>query len=428
MTASSQIVPDSSARVGINGQLLSTEKSYRSAGVSGYIRQLLRHLPATAPDIRFTAFVSGTAAGLPESIHAHHTDAGRPWRRILWEQLVLPTHCRRYGLNLLHSTVNISPVVLPCPAVVTVHDLSFLRYPQAFPPAQRLYLHTQVRRSIRSAQLVIAVSEATRQDIITLLGVAPERVKVVYNGVDERFGPGEPAAIEAFRQQRKLPPRFVLHLGTLEPRKNLVRLIQAFNQVLRRNGDRDGGSEKPHLVLAGGKGWNYDTVFQEIEALQLHDYVHFAGYVPDSELVWWYRAAAVFAYPSLLEGFGLPVVEAMACGTPTITSNVSSLPEVAGEAGLLVDPTSVDSLADALRRALEDTDLAQDLRQRGPRQSSKFSWRATAQGTAAVYRQALGLANAMPESASANLSGEHIAQSLSSQRSRLSSLGSGDGL
>ncbi|HNS02198.1 MAG TPA: glycosyltransferase family 1 protein [Anaerolineae bacterium] len=374
--------------VGINGQLLSGAHSYRSAGVSGYIRQLLAHLPAAAPDLRLTAFTPDVDLDPAPNLQQRRStrwDTRRPLRRILWEQAALPQLARQARLDLLHGAVNVSPAIAPCPSVVTVHDLSFMRYPQAFPPMQRAYLHSQVRRSVAAARRVIAVSEATKQDLIGLFGASPERIDVVYNGVDASFCPAPAAEVEAFRARAGLPARFILHLGTLEPRKNLVRLVQAFAQVR----GQDAGQPAVKLVLAGGKGWDYDAIFNEVTRQGLEREVLFPGYVAEEELAWWYRAATLFVYPSLLEGFGLPVLEAMACGAPVVTSNLSSLPEVAGDAALLVDPASVDALAAALLRLLVDAELASRLRGRGLAQAARFPWSRTAAQTAAVYRRAL---------------------------------------
>ncbi len=374
--------------VGINGQLLSGSQTYRSAGVSGYIRQLLAHLPAAAPDLRLLAFTPDVDLDPAPALQQRRSarwDTRRPLRRILWEQAALPLLARQAMLDLLHGAVNVNPAIAPCPTVVTVHDLSFMRYPQAFPPMQRAYLHSQVRRSVRAARRVIAVSQATKQDVVELFGAPAERIDVVYNGVDAGFCPAPAAEVEAFRRRAGLPGRYILHLGTLEPRKNLVRLVQAFARVRAH----DAGQPAVKLVLAGGKGWDYDAIFAEVARQGLQQEVIFPGYVPDEELAWWYRAAALFVYPSLLEGFGLPVLEAMACGAPVATSNLSSLPEVAGDAALLVDPTSVDALADALLRLLADAGLARELRSRGLAQAARFPWSRTAQETAAVYRRAL---------------------------------------
>jgi glycosyltransferase involved in cell wall biosynthesis len=344
--------------------------------------------------MHFTAFVPDVdvpAAGNLTVRRSHRWPTQRPMARIAWEQTALSLWSRRLGLDLLHATVNVSPWFAGCPAVVTVPDLSFLRYPEAFPPFQRLYLRTQTRRSVHAARRVIAISAATQRDVVELLDVPAERVDVVHVGIDETFSPAPAGQVEAFRRQKGLPPRFILYVGTLEPRKNLVRLVQAFQQVKARpeHGDRAGANQDLKLVLGGGEGWYYQDIFDEVARLDLEGEVMFPGYVPNQELAWWYRAAAVFAYPSLMEGFGLPVGEALACGTPVVTSDLSSLPEVAGDAALLVDPTSVDSMADALHRLLVDDDLARELSARGPQQAARFTWHRTALETVAVYRQAL---------------------------------------
>ncbi len=252
------VTTNTAAHVGINGQLLSGAHSYRSAGVSGYIRQLLAHLPAAAPDLRLTAFTPDVDLDTELTLRrSTRWDTRQPLRRILWEQAALPLLARRAQLDLLHGTVNVNPALAPCPSVVTVHDLSFMRYPQAFPPVQRAYLQSQVRRSVRAARRVIAVSHATKEDVVELFGVSPERIDVVHNGVDASFCPAPTEQVEAFRRRQGLPRRYILHLGTLEPRKNLVRLVQAFAQV-RAN---DPGQPPVKLVLAGGKGWSYDAIF-----------------------------------------------------------------------------------------------------------------------------------------------------------------------
>ncbi len=216
-----------------------------------------------------------------------------------------------------------------------------------------------------------------------MCGVASERVIAVPNGVSEAFCPADAAAVAEFRRRRGLPERFILFLGTLEPRKNLVRLLDAY-AIWRR------ASQEPVvLVIAGGKGWFYETIFAHVARLGLEDTVLFPGFVPADELPWWYRAAELFVYPSLFEGFGLPVLEAMACGTPTITSRASSLPEVAGDAALLVDPEDTGELTDAIARTLSEPMLADELRVAGPRQASRFTWARTAAATAGVYRDVL---------------------------------------
>jgi len=310
-------------------------------------------------------------------------DTRSPWRRIVWEQTRLAAETR--NLDLLHGLAFAGPLMAACPTVITVHDLSFLRYPDAFRLPNRLYLSLFTRFSTRRAARVIAVSESTRRDVIALCGVPGERVIVVPNGVTEAFCPADPVTVAEFRRRRGLPDRFILFLGTLEPRKNLVRLLEGYAAW------RQASRAPVSLVIAGGKGWFYETIFARVAELGLEDAVVFPGFVPADELPWWYRAAELFVYPSLFEGFGLPVLEAMACGTPAITSNASSLPEVAGDAALLIEPEDVGALTDALARVLSDPQLAAELRVAGPRQARRFSWARTALATTQVYRDVLGL-------------------------------------
>jgi glycosyltransferase involved in cell wall biosynthesis len=272
------------------------------------------------------------------------------------------------------------------PTAITVHDLSFIRYPGAFRPLNRLYLTWIVRQCACRARQVITVSESTRQDVIAALGVPPNRVVAIPNGVTAEFCPAEETDVAEFRKRRGLPDRFIFFVGTLEPRKNLLRLVEAF--AAWRSGKGNGPAVR--LVVGGGKGWHYDAIFARVRELGLADEVLFPGFIPADELAWWYRAAALFVYPSIFEGFGLPVLEAMACGTPTITSTASSLPEVAGEAALLVDPQDVAGLAAAMDRLLGDANAARHFREAGLRRASQFSWRRTAAATADVYRFCLG--------------------------------------
>jgi glycosyltransferase involved in cell wall biosynthesis len=300
--------------------------------------------------------------------------------RVLWEQLAQPWALRRIGADLAHGPVFIGPLFAPCPVVVTIHDLSFIRFPDLFRPANRLYLTVMTRLSARRARRLIAVSAHAATETTQLLGVPPERIDVVYHGVDPAFRPLPADEVAAFRRRQGLPERFALFVGTLEPRKNLVRLVEAFARI-------DDG--KTRLALAGGKGWLYDELFARVESLGLEDAVIFPGYVMSDDLPLWYNAATVLAYPSVYEGFGLPVVEAQACGTPVLTSNASSLPEAAGDAALMVDPYDVEALATELNRMLTDESLRCKLRERGLTHARQFSWPCTARETARVYRRAL---------------------------------------
>jgi glycosyltransferase involved in cell wall biosynthesis len=369
--------------VGLNALLLSLTESYRGAGINGYIYQLLRHLPAADCELAYQAYCYDPAFQPPAGVSGYRSywDTRSPWRRIMWEQTRLAALARH--LDLLHGLAFASPLVAACPTIVTVHDLSFLRFPEAFKPFHRRYLRWITSISTRRAQRVIAVSESTRRDIIQFFGVHGDRVVTVPNGVTGEFSPADPDQVADFRRRRGLPDRFILFLGTLEPRKNLVRLIDAYADW------RQTGSTSVKLVLAGGQGWYYDQVFARVVERDLSHDVLFPGYVPAAELPWWYRAAELFVYPSLFEGFGLPVLEAMACGTPVITSTSSSLPEVAGSAALLVDPSDTAALTVAMTQVLTDQGCAADLSARGLQQAAGFSWSRTADATVRVYRDVL---------------------------------------
>lgn len=379
--------------IGVNALLLATDDTYRSAGVSTYIGQLLQELPPAAPDFTWTAFVSNRLdpppVGFGVTRPAWGTDA--PWSRIVWEQTGLALAARQGQLDLLHGTVYANPLLAPCPTVVTVHDLSFVHYPATVRRFNRVYLRAVTRLAARRAVRVIADSESTRRELVAWLGLPATKVVTVSIAADERFRPAPADAVDAFRRQRGLPARFALFLGTLEPRKNLVRLLDAYAACRARL------TETLPLVIAGSRGWYYDEIFARVRELGLQDAVEFAGFVPAAELPWWYRAADIFVYPSLYEGFGLPVLEAMASGTAVITSNTSSLPEVAGDAAILVDPSDVEALAEALVRVLNDPDLRLAMSAAGVRQAAKFSWRRCAEETVTVYREALGLSGATPQ-------------------------------
>ena len=371
--------------IGLNAQLLSLRQTYRSAGISWYIYNLLTHLAQDERDLRYTAFLSDKQFQAHKGLNAQRSrwPTHKPLLRILWEQTVLPPALQKAKVDLLHALAFVAPLAAPVPFITTIYDLSFIRYPQAFRPHNRWYLRTFTKHSARRAKAIIAISESTRQDVIQAFGVSPEKVHTVYCGVDSAFKPLPPAQIDAFKAKRGLPNRFILRLGTIEPRKNVEGLIKAY--ALWRKQDQNA----PKLFIAGGKGWYYQQVFQLVETLELSEHIVFPGYLPQEELPLWYNAGELFVYPSHFEGFGLPALEAMACGTPIITSNVSSLPEVAGQAGLLVSPADTVALSRAMQKVFYNADLAHQMRQKGLAQAAKFNWRKTAAQTAQIYRQTL---------------------------------------
>lgn len=376
----------------LNAQLLSDQAGYRSAGMSNYIRNLLAALGPLAADNpawRLTALThtpAFSAQGIAIRVAALPLE--RPAARIAWEQLVLPRLLHKLDADLVHGLVNVLPLATAVPGIVTVHDLSFLHLPHLFPPAKRLYLSALCRASVRKAAAVIAVSRQTADDVVRCFGAPPAAVTVAHNGVDARFVPGAPAESAAFRVAKGLPARYLLFLGTLEPRKNLETLLRAYARWRTQAAPAD---QDVRLVIAGGKGWFYDAIFAHTAALGLQDSVLFPGYVPDAELPDWYRAALGFVYPSVFEGFGLPVLEAMACGAPVLCSDIPSLREVAGKSALLAPPHDVEAWVAGLALLAGQPALRADLRHRGPAQSARFTWRAAAQTTLDVYRRTLAL-------------------------------------
>lgn len=371
------------AHIAINAHLLSLADSYRGAGIHRYITALLEHLPQVSEQ-RFTAYLGDPRAG---DVAWPGIDArlapfptASPPARMLWEQLFQPARLIRDKIDLLHGPAYALPLICPTRSVVTIHDLSFFLYPRAFNRGNRLYLRLMTRLSAQRADAVIAVSEHTRQDVIRLLGVPADHVYAVPNGVGPMFRPLPQPEVKAFRAAHQLPEQFILCISTIEPRKNLATLIRAYALL---------GETTHGLVIGGGRGWKYESVFALAEELGLQDRVRFPGFLRYSELSRWYNAADVFVFPSLYEGFGLPPLEAMACGTPVVTSNASSLPEVVGTAGLLVNPTDTEGLADAIHRVINSAGLAASMATRGRARADRFSWRASADRTARVYERIL---------------------------------------
>ena len=372
--------------IGLNAHLLSLSQSYRGAGISWYIINLLKNLAQVSPDFYYSAFLSDKTFREPSlALHLSRLPTQRPAVRILWEQFIQPLALRRAGVDLLHALAFVAPLAAPCPFVVTIYDLSFLRYPEAFRPFNRWYLRQFTANSVKRARAIIAISESTRQDVINLLGAPPERVHTIYCGADAQFRPLSTTDIAAFKAARGLPDTFVLFLGTLEPRKNVDGLIRAYAHW------REQEPNVPPLIIAGGKGWYYSHIFELVESLNLTEYIRFPNYIPQAELPLWYNAASLFVYPSHFEGFGLPVLEAMACGTPVITSTASSLPEVAGpdDAARLVNPADTEALAEAMRQVMADLDLQAAMSQQGLARAAEFRWDKTARETVEVYRKAM---------------------------------------
>lgn len=372
-------------RIGINAHLLAQGQGYRSAGVSRYIYNLLIHLHREDPEGEYTVFLnSGCALSLSYRQRRSSLPTYKPWVRVLWEQFLLPSEVQKENIALLHSPVNVQPFLLPCKGVVTVTDLSFMVFPESFRPLQRLYQRIFTRISAQRASHLIAISSSTAQDLGKFFDVPATKISIIFPGVDAVYRPIEEVSIlRHFRQRRNLPERFILFVGTLEPRKNLLTLLKAYAQFKHQT------KTNHKLVLAGSPGWLYQPIYAAVEELGLGDDVLFPGFIPEDELPLWYNTADIFVYPSLYEGFGLPPLEAMACGTPVLVSNASSLPEVVGDAALLVDPYRPDAWAAALSRLCSDRHLRDDLAARGPKWAQTFSWTRMAKETILVYQAVL---------------------------------------
>jgi glycosyltransferase involved in cell wall biosynthesis len=311
------------------------------------------------------------------------------WLEPAWQRIVSWSTSKSLDRALADADVfHCSDVLLHKPhstrTVVTVHDLSTLLFPQ-FHLCSTVELHEKKIRFVRQqADVVIAVSESTRRDVIDHLGLPPDRVHVVYEAADAQFRPIEDTGTVATVVHRYglALNNYVLTVGTLEPRKNQTRLVEAFHLLRHRR-----AVTNLKLVVAGRKGWLYDDLFRRVEELGLTKDVIFAGVVPDKDLPALMNGALMFVYPSLYEGFGLPVLEAMACGVPVITSNVSSLPEVAGDAAVLVDPCDVEGLAQAMQSLIESEEVRATLRRNGLAQAAQFSWERAARETLLAYQR-----------------------------------------
>ena len=309
--------------------------------------------------------------------------------KTLWMQTVLPWLLTRLRTDVCHFTNGVASLWTPCPSVVTIHDMTLWLFPQHHYRRRLLAMRPLMPLAARRATAIIAVSHSTKRDIVRILGVPESKVHVIYEAPAPCFRPlTSSPKLEEVRRRYRLPQRFVLYVGTIEPRKNLVRLLEAFAHLRQ-------GRAIPHaLILAGHRGWKDETVFATVERLGVQDAVRFLGYVPEDDLVALYNLADVLVFPSLYEGFGLPVLEAMACGTPVVTSPRGSLQEVAGDAAVFVDPTEVGSIAEGLRRILKDPAEREALRARGLAHASRFTWEAAALRTWQLYHRCVGSAAA----------------------------------
>ena len=381
-----------------------TAAAWQGAGIGRYTRELLRATVGLDRSIQYKLFYA--AGGLPAAspyldelralaaANANVTVKPIPLAprhlTILWQRLRLPLRVERLigPVDLLHAPDFVLPPTR-ARTLLTIHDLTFLVRPECAEAGLRRYLATAVPRALRRADMVLVDSQATASDLARLLGVSGPRVRLVYPGVEARFRPLPVAEVEPLRAALGLPADFLLFVSTIEPRKNLVRLLEAFALLVGEGQAVDGGRKADggrwtvdggqgardslQLVIAGRKGWLYEEVFAAVGRLGLAGRVRFLDFFDDAQLPALYNLARAFVYPSLYEGFGLPALEALACGVPVVTAAVASLPEMVGEAALLVDPLSVTSIAEGMAQALV---AGEQLRAAGPLQARRFTWAA----------------------------------------------------
>ncbi|MFP4322404.1 MAG: glycosyltransferase family 4 protein [Anaerolineales bacterium] len=364
----------------------------QGAGIGRLVRQLVSELAQVDTDTRYKLLVAGaTHADLPpapgDNFQWKPTRVTPLWFSRVWYRARVPYPLELFvgPVKLYHSPNFELPPHLPATrTLLTVHDLSYVRTPETSPPVLKHYLDRVVPWSVARADHVLADSQATKDDLIDLYDTPPDKITVLLSGVDARFQPmTDTARLAAVRQRYDIPAGdYIFAIGTVQPRKNYARLVRAVHHL--------GPSfQDMCLVIAGGKGWLEDEIYHTLDELHMHGRVRFIGYAADDDLPALYSGAMLTAYPSLYEGFGFPILESMACGTPVITGNVSSMPEVAGDAALIVDPYDVEALADGLRRLITDTGLRASLVRKGTARAAEFTWRRAAQELKTIYDRML---------------------------------------
>ena len=371
-------------KIGINALLMTGAR----AGIGNYIYNLVKSLGQVDTYNKYRVFLNEDSFG---EVMSSNQEAARikllglgSWARILWEQVNLPFILKKSDVDIMHFPDYAMPVVFEgIPSIITVHDLSFRVYPETFSKGKLYTKLLLIKPSLKKARRIIADSHSTRKDLLEYYQVPENKIEVIPIGVNRQFfrPMAEEEVLEYCRLKNNLETGYILYVGTLEPRKNITALIKAFSLL------KQDYKLSRKLVIAGGKGWLFEEIFRLVESLNLNQDVIFTGYVPDAELPLLYNGAGVFVYPSLYEGFGLPPLEAMACGTPVVTSSVSSVPEVVGDAGLMVEPLNVEALSEAIYRVLNDPQLAAELSAKGIERAQKFSWAETARKTLAVYEE-----------------------------------------
>jgi glycosyltransferase involved in cell wall biosynthesis len=354
----------------------------RRTGTENYSVNVIRGLLGLGRDHQFRLYTNGEPPpGLfwQGAAPDHARIRSIPFRR-LWTHARLSLEMLGQEPDVLFVPAHVLPLIHPQRCVVTVHDLGYLHYPDTHKARDRYYLDWSTRWNTRQAAAVLADSETTKADLVRFYGAQTEKVHVVYLGRDEALETvTDQLALAEMRARYGVSRQYLLYVGTLQPRKNLERIVQAFERICG-----EPAMTGLQLVLAGKQGWLYETLIREVARAGLRERVLFPGYVPDEDLGGLLSGATAFIFPSLYEGFGIPVLEAGGCGVPVIASNTSSLPEVAGDAALLVDPHDVDAIANAMYRLVTDPALREELTRRGLENVKRFSWDKCARETLAV--------------------------------------------
>jgi glycosyltransferase involved in cell wall biosynthesis len=357
------------------------------AGVETYITNLIEALAASDDVNRYTLYVTKSTTGERFSGRWPHVSVRRtlPHTPLVRIPITFPLELRRHPADVLHVQFT-APPFAPCPVVATIHDLSFEHLPETFNRRSWMQLRLTVRRTARTAAHIIAPSEFSRRDLIDTYGVAPERISVTLAAAAEHFRPASSDTVDSVKRRYGIKGEYLLAVGSIQPRKNLVRLIRAYSDLHRRRSQ----ANLPQLVLVGKRAWLYGETLRAVEQSGVAANVIFTNYVPEQDLPALYTGALCFIYPSYFEGFGLPPLEAMGCGAPVITGDRTSLPEVVGDAGVLVNPFDTDAISAAIERVIDDDELRAELRRRGLERAATFSWRETARKTFEVYQRATG--------------------------------------
>jgi glycosyltransferase involved in cell wall biosynthesis len=371
----------SGPRIGIDARKL------HDFGIGTYLQNLLRELVRLDDDAEYVVLCRAADADWLATLGPRvRPIVTRADNYSIREQIEVPWRLWRAGVALFHSPHYVLPVLVACPTVVTIHDCIHLMFPQYLPNRLAIfYARFFMWWATHRARRVLTVSEASKRDILRFCRIPSERVTVIHNAIDDRFRVEPPAdEVDRIRERFQLHEPFVLYVGNVKPHKNLGRLIEAVHHL------HANGYDQLKLLVIGSDISKYADLRRAIHTFNLHRYVRFLGFVPDRTLQILYSLTSVFAFPSLYEGFGLPPLEAMACGAPVVTSNVSSLPEVVGDAAVLVDPTDARAIAEGMAHVLADPNLRADLRRRGVEHARSFSWAAGAQAVRRIYTDAIG--------------------------------------